>query len=203
MEVTMQTGLSQRSSQTVSGTSGEKTDEQLIGQIAAGDRRALGLLYGRHHVRVYRFLLRLSNNAANAEDLTSDVFLEVWKQAARFEGRSQVSTWMLGIARHKAMSALRRRSAEPLDDEVAEGIVDGSADAEAMLQEQETVTAIRQALTQLSATHREIVDLVYYHGKSIAEVAEIVGVPEATVKTRMFYARKRLAALLDTHRLAA
>src|SRR5262249_31788030 len=124
-------------------------------------------------------------------------FLDAWKQAGRFEGRSQVSTWIIGIARHKAISAMRRRSAEPLDDEMAERIADGSANAEAMLQEQETVTALRQGLTQLSAAHREIVDLVYYHGKSIAEVAEIVGVPEATVKTRMFYARKRLAGLLD------
>lgn len=181
----------------------EGTDECLIALIAGGDRQALGLLYGRHHVRVYRYLLRLTSNTATAEDLVSDVFLDVWKQADRFEGRSQVSTWIIGIARHKAISAMRRRSAEPLDDEMAEGIADGSANAEAMLQEQETVTALRRGLTQLSAAHREIVDFVYYHGKSIAEVAEIVGVPEATVKTRMFYARKRLAALLEEHRLAA
>src|SRR5262249_53722167 len=171
--------------------------------IAGGDRQALGQLYGRHHVRVYRYLLRLTNNTASAEDLVSEVFIEAWKQAARFEGRSQVSTWIIGIARHKAISSLRRRGAEPLDDEMAEGIADSAANAEAMLQEQETVAALRQALTQLSAAHREIVDLVYYHGKSIADVAEIVGVPEATVKTRMFYARKRLASLLDEHRLAA
>jgi len=154
-------------------------------------------------VRVYRFLLRLTDNAANAEDLTGDVFLEIWKEADRFEGRSRVSTWMLGIARHKAISALRRRRAEPLDDELAESIADKSADAETMLQEQETVTVLRRCLAQLSAVHREIVDLVYYHGKSIAEVADIVGVPEATVKTRMFYARKRLAALLAAHGVAA
>jgi RNA polymerase sigma-70 factor, ECF subfamily len=207
MEVMMQTASTQRAGQVALNVASDVacagTDEQLIARIAAGDRQALGLLYRRQHVRVYRFLLRLTNNAANAEDLTSDVFLEVWKQAPRFEGRSQVSTWVLAIARHKAISALRRRVNEPLDNEMAEGIVDGSADPEAMLQEQETVTAIRQALTELSAAHREIVDLVYYHGKSIAEVAEIVGVPEATVKTRMFYARKRLAGLLDGQRLAA
>jgi len=186
-----------------SSNAGAVTDEQLMALIAGGDRQAVGQLYGRHQVRVYRYLLRLTNNTAAAEDLTSDVFLEAWKQAARFEGRSQVSTWIIGIARHKAISSLRRRSAEPLDDEMAEGIADSAANAEAMLQEQETVTALRRGLTQLSAAHREIVDLVYYHGKSIAEVAEIVGVPEATVKTRMFYARKRLASLLDEHRLAA
>ena len=199
----MQTGLSQRLGEVASGVAQLETDEQLVAQIAAGDRHALELLYRRHHVRVYRFLLRLTDNAANAEDLTGDVFLEIWKEADRFEGRSRVSTWMLGIARHKAISALRRRRAEPLDDELAESIADSSADAETMLQEQETVTVLRRCLAQLSAVHREIVDLVYYHGKSIAEVADIVGVPEATVKTRMFYARKRLAALLAAHGVAA
>jgi len=199
----MQTGLSQRLGEVASGVAQLETDEQLVAQIAAGDRHALELLYRRHHVRVYRFLLRLTDNAANAEDLTGDVFLEIWKEADRFEGRSRVSTWMLGIARHKAISALRRRRAEPLDDELAESIADKSADAETMLQEQETVTVLRRCLAQLSAVHREIVDLVYYHGKSIAEVADIVGVPEATVKTRMFYARKRLAALLAAHGVAA
>jgi len=199
MEVMMQTGLSQRPGEVASDVAHLETDEQLLGQIATGDRRALGLLYRRHHVRVYRFLLRLTDNAANAEDLTSDVFLEIWKDADRFQGRSRVSTWILGIARHKAISVLRRRRAEPLDDAVADGIADDSASAEATLQEQETVTVLRQCLKQLSSAHREIVDLVYYHGKSIAEVAEIVGVPEATVKTRMFYARKRLAALLAAH----
>jgi len=199
----MQAGLSQRPGEVASGVTQLITDEQLVAQIAAGDRGALGLLYRRHHVRVYRFLTRLTDNSASAEDLTSDVFLEIWKEAGRFQGRSQVSTWMLGIARHKAMSALRRRSTEPLDEAVAESIADSAANAEAMLQEQESVTLLRRCLTQLSAAHREIVDLVYYHGKSIAEVAEIVGVPEATVKTRMFYARKRLAALLAAHRFDA
>jgi RNA polymerase sigma-70 factor (ECF subfamily) len=199
----MQTVLSRVPDQIASDVACESSDEQLIARIADGDRRALGVLYARHHVRMYRFLVRLTDNAATAEDLVSDIFLDIWKQADRFEGRSQVTTWMLGIARHKAISALRRRRAEHLDDEMAESIVDGSVNAEATLQEQETVTAIRQALTQLSAAHREIVDLVYYHGKSISEVAAIVGVPEATVKTRMFYARKRLASLLGEHRLAA
>src|SRR5262245_39852914 len=99
MEVMMQTGLSQRPGEVASAVAHLETDEQLLGQIAAGDRHALELLYRRHHVRVYRFLVRLTDNAASAEDLTSDVFLEIWKDAERFQGRSRVSTWMLGIAR--------------------------------------------------------------------------------------------------------
>jgi len=172
-------------------------DAALIARIAAGDRGALGLLFARHRVRVYRFVLRLVNNAANADDLTSEVFLDVWKQAHRFEGRSQVSTWMLAIARHRALSALRSRRDEQLDEDLAAAIPDSADDAETLLHEQNKAAILRQCLAQLSPAHREIVDLVYYHGKSIAEVAEITGAPEATVKTRMFYARKRLAVLLD------
>jgi len=80
-------------------------DELLIGRIARGDRLAMQVLFARHHVRVYRFVLRLVGNPSVAEDLISEVFLDVWRQADRFEGRSAVSTWMLAIARFKAVSA--------------------------------------------------------------------------------------------------
>src|SRR3569832_2417966 len=84
------------------------SDEVLISRIANGDRLAMQVLFARHHVRVYRFVLRLVRNEATAEDLISEVFLDVWRQAAKFEGRSAVSTWMLSIARFMALSALRR-----------------------------------------------------------------------------------------------
>ena len=85
------------------------SDEVLIARIANGDRLAMQVLFTRHHVRAYRFVLRLVRNEATAEDLISDVFLDVWRQAGKFEGRSAVSTWILSIARFKALSALRRR----------------------------------------------------------------------------------------------
>ena len=95
------------------------SDEVLIGRIAGGDRLAMKVLFARHHVRVYRFVLRMVRNEATAEDLISEVFLDVWRQAEKFEGRSTVSTWMLSIARYKALSALRRRGEEELDDDAA------------------------------------------------------------------------------------
>src|SRR6267143_1356175 len=127
------------------------SDEALIGRIAAGDKLAMHLLFARHHVRVYRFVLRLVRDESVAEDLISEVFLDVWRQAGRFEGRSAVPTWLLAIARFKALTALRRKPDEELDEEAA---------------------------------------------AAVEEVAEIVGIPENTVKTRMFYARKKLAELL-------
>ena len=172
------------------------SDEVLIGRIANGDRLAMQVLFARHHIRVYRFMLRMVRNEAAAEDLISEVFLDVWRQAEKFEGQSTVSTWMLGIARFKALSALRRRSDEQLDDETAGAIEDQADDPEIALAKKDKSAVLRQCLTKLSAEHREIVDLVYYHEKSVEEVAGIVGIPEATVKTRMFYARKKLSELL-------
>src|SRR5208283_3844466 len=101
-------------------------DEALIGRIAQGDRLAMQVLFARHHVRVYRFVLRLVRNEAAAEDLISEVFLDVWRQAGKFEGRSQVSTWLLSIARFKTLSSLRRRPEEELSDKEVESIEDTS-----------------------------------------------------------------------------
>ena len=124
------------------------------------------------------------------------MFLDVWRQADKFEGRSAVSTWILSIARFKALSALRRRGEDELDDEAAAAIEDHADDPEVTLAKKDKGAALPQALSKLSAEHREIIDLVYYHEKSVEEVAGIVGIPEATVKTRMFYARKKLSELL-------
>jgi RNA polymerase sigma-70 factor (ECF subfamily) len=141
-------------------------------------------------------MVRLVRDEAAAEDLISDVFFEVWRQAGRFEGRSAVSTWMFAIARFKALSLLRRRPDEELDEQTAAAIEDPSDDPQATLEKKDKSALLRKCLTGLSREHREIIDLVYYHERSVEEVSRIVGVPENTVKTRMFYARKRLAELL-------
>jgi len=172
------------------------SDEILIGRIAGGDRLAMQVLFARHHVRVYRFVLRLVRNEATAEDLISEVFLDVWRQAGKFEGRSAVSTWLLAIARFKALSVLRRKPEQELDEKTAEAIVDTADDPQVALEKKDKGAVLRKCMSALSAEHREIIDLVYYHEKSVEEVAEIVGIPAAIVKTRMFYARKKLAELL-------
>ena len=174
----------------------DTSDGTLIGLIADGDKRAMQVLYARHNVRVYRFILRLTGNQSLAEDLVSEVFLDVWRQADGFESKSQVSTWLLAIARYKALSALRRRTDEHLDDQMAASIEDTADNPETAVGTKNRNTIVQKCLTQLSPAHREVIDLVYYHEKSVAEVAAIVSAPEKTVKTRMFYARKRLSELL-------
>jgi RNA polymerase sigma-70 factor, ECF subfamily len=172
------------------------SDAILVNRIAAGDKLAMHTLFARYRTSIYRWLLRFVASEALAEDLLSDVFLDVWRQADRFEGRSSVSTWLMSIARYKALSARRVRTEDELTQEIEAAIPDPSDDPEAALQEKDRGELLRQALTHLSREHREIIDLVYYHERSIAECAEIVGIPAATVKTRMFYARRKLAELV-------
>ena len=172
------------------------SDEMLIRRIADGDQLAMRALFVRHQMPLYRWLLRIVRDEALAEDLLSEVFLDVWRQAASFEARASVSTWMLAIARYKALSARRRRTDAQLDDEIAATIPDTADDPEVVLQKKDRGELLRRSLASLSPEQGEVIDLVYYHGKSVKEVAEVVGVAEATVKTRMFYARKKLAELV-------
>jgi RNA polymerase sigma-70 factor, ECF subfamily len=172
------------------------SDDILIGRIAGGDQLAMRTLFARHRVPLYRWLLRIVRDETLAEDLLSDVFLDVWRQAAQFEARSSVSTWLLAIARYKALSAMRRRIDAALDDEIVAKVADPADDPEAALQSKDRHDVLRRSLARLSPEQGEVIDLVYYHGKSVAEVADIVGIPEATVKTRMFYARRKLAELV-------
>lgn len=179
------------------GPDQDTSDEALVSAIAAGDRRAMHVLYIRHRVRVYRFILRFTNDSSLAEDLVSEVFIDVWRRADGFKRKSQVSTWLLAIARYKALSALRTRSDEQLDDEMATAIADPAEDAETTVEKRDRSTIVHRCLSQLSPLHREVIDLVYYHEKSVEEVAQIVGAPASTVKTRMFYARNRMQGLLN------
>ena len=181
----------------------ERSDQALLKSIAAGNKLAMQALFARHKVRVYRFVLRLVGDATLAEDILSEVFIDVWRQAGRFEARSQVSTWILAMARFKALSALRRRPADDLDLAAAEMVADHNHDPEMALQISNRRAVLRTCLEQLSPEHREVIDLVYYHEKSVEEVAEIIDAPRNTVKTRMFYARKRLAELLPQVGIAA
>jgi RNA polymerase sigma-70 factor (ECF subfamily) len=171
-------------------------DDTLIKQIAEGNKLAMRALFARHQLRVYRFILRIVRDAALAEDVVSEVFIDAWQHAGRYEGRSSVSTWLLGIARHKALTACNRRTSETLDCEMALNVVDPANNPEAELGQKDTGTVIRRCLAMLSPEHAEIIELVYYQEKSIKEIVQILGIPDNTVKTRMFYARKRLAVLI-------
>lgn len=172
-------------------------DRQLIRRIAGRDQSALKALLGRHQLRVYRFVLRIVRREAVAEEVANEVFLEVWKNAGNYEGRSSVGTWLLSVAHNRAVSALRKRREESWDEDAAGALEDEGDDPEVSLQKIDKAEQMRQCIAGLSAEHRTIIDLVYYHEKSINEVSEILEIPLNTVKTRMFYARKKLSELLQ------
>src|SRR6185437_6473130 len=115
-------------------------------------------LFARHNVAVYRFVLRLVNDEALAEDLVNEVFVDVWKNAAKFAGNSQVSTWILAIARFKSLSSLRRRKDAWLDEVEAAAIPDSSDNPEISLQKKDRIAILRECMSHLSSDHREIID---------------------------------------------
>jgi RNA polymerase sigma-70 factor (ECF subfamily) len=179
--------------------SNRRSDNDLIEGIAGGDQRAMAELFRRHNVHVFRFVTRLVGDANVAEDIVNEVFLDVWRHAGQFEARSQVSTWLLSIARFKVFSNRRRRRDAELDESAAGLIADESDSPEEAVLRTDKGAQLSLCINQLSGQHREVLDLVYYHERTIDEVAEIVHAPRNTVKTRMFYARKHLALLLAGH----
>ena len=118
------------------------------------------------------------------------------RHAAKFQGRAKLSTWLLAITRNKVLSAKRGRVDQPLDDALVETIPDPAASIEDRADADRRSAVLRKCIDRLSRAHREIIDLVYYHERSVEEAAAILGAPAATVKTRMFYARRRLSELL-------
>ncbi len=172
-------------------------ERALLKSIASGDAKALERLFACTQTRVFRFLMRMVKSAAMAEDLTNEVFLAVWQNAHRYEGRSEPVTWILSIAHNKAASALRKKTeVVGVDDEMAAALISDEDAPDVAAQKQDKSTIMRACIDELSTDHRAILDLVYYQEQSVSEVAEVLGIPENTVKTRMFYARKKLSELL-------
>jgi RNA polymerase sigma-70 factor (ECF subfamily) len=172
-------------------------ERRWIRAIAACDRDAFERLFRTYETRLLRYFLRLVRDRRNAEELTSDVLLEVWKRADGFRGDSRPSTWIFGIAHHKGVSALRRRRPESAGVEAASEIEDPAPSPEDRAVGAEGWRRLKEVMATLSPEHREVLELFYAGGLSVREVAAVQGCPESTAKTRLFYARKRLRPLFD------
>ena len=171
-------------------------DPELIRRVAAKDRRAFEILYQRYAPRVHRYLSRLIGSPEVIEEAVDDVMLVVWQSAARFNHTSRLSTWILGIAHHKALKARARLSGRPPETPVSEQqAADGEGPEEATMRG-ELNRLLARGLKTLSPEQRAVVELTFYHERSYQEIAEITRCPVNTVKTRMFHARRRLAPLL-------
>lgn len=173
-------------------------DRRLLERIAGRDRVAFETFFRAHGAAIQRFVRDLVRDDGLAEELTSDVMVEVWRSAGKYGGRSRARTWTFGIAHHKAIDALRKRRAAvvPLDD-LFGAASDLAGPEEAALRADER-RRLDGALASLSAEHRAVLELTYVEGFSQKEIAEIVDCPVATVKTRAFYAKQRLREALAT-----
>jgi RNA polymerase sigma-70 factor (ECF subfamily) len=165
-------------------------------QVAAKERRAFEVLYQQYYPRLFAYLMKFLSRRELAEEVLNDVMLVVWSEAARFRHQSRVSTWIFGIAYHKAWKARAKAAAPSPDTPRLADTAPDQEDPEDALIRQETHTALGHAVQALSPEQRAVVVLTFYHGFSYREIAEIIGCPVNTVKTRMRYARAHLARLL-------
>ncbi|WP_337660053.1 sigma-70 family RNA polymerase sigma factor [Anderseniella sp. Alg231-50] len=171
-------------------------DRDLMARISNADAAAMKTLFARHQLRVFRFIERILRNPAIAEEVTNEVFLEVWRGARNFQGRSSASTWILAIAHNRSLNVLRKRRELCWNEDHAAQIPDLQDDPEVASQKAGKSALLRKCADALAPLHREIIDLVYYHEMSIREASNVLNVPEGTVKARLFNARKKLQALL-------
>lgn len=170
----------------------------LLRRVAAKDRKAFEVLYHLYYRRLFGYLLKITRRAEVVEEVLNDVMLAIWKGAASFDGRSRPSTWIFGIAYHKALKALARqpnRLGEEGEETERPEPVDHD-EPERLAARRELATVLGRALGALPAEQRAVVELTYYYGLAYQEISEIVGCPVNTVKTRMFHARRRLKELL-------
>jgi RNA polymerase sigma-70 factor (ECF subfamily) len=167
-------------------------DAALLTAIGRGQQAAMEALYRRYHPRLFRFLSVNVYDRDGIEEIINDTMHVVWQSSKQFRGESKVSTWIFGIAWRKSIAAnnttRKHRAAELIEADVA-----------SMQWQEQTYQSqlMQQALSQLSPTHRMVIELTYYSGFSYQEIASIMSCPENTVKTRMFYARRHLQQLMS------
>jgi RNA polymerase sigma-70 factor, ECF subfamily len=176
---------------------GEDRDVALVRRMAAGDELALDELYARHGRRLYAYAIRLTGSESRAEDVVQESLIAAWKAARGFRSQSRATTWLLGIVHNQALNATRRRQ---LPTEAIDETFDPPDEAERP--DERLAVADRRrlldvALGELSPEHRAVLDLVFYEGLPLAEVAAVRGCPVGTVKSRLSYAKSYLRRALE------
>ncbi|WP_292022335.1 sigma-70 family RNA polymerase sigma factor [Maritimibacter sp. UBA3975] len=168
----------------------------LMTAIASGDRAALAGLYQRLEKPVYRFIQSKLNDPHESADILHDVFMDVWRSAGRFEGRSKVQTWVFGIAWRKVIDLRRKSGRMDLPGETPD-IADEHVDTEAAVLAGQEAVHVRHCLGELGDEHRMAISLAFYEDMAYGQIAEVAGVPEGTIKTRIYHAKKLLLRCLS------
>jgi RNA polymerase sigma-70 factor (ECF subfamily) len=175
-------------------------DADLLRRVGTGDRAALKALYERHSDALFHFIRSRLRDPFEAGDVMQEVFLEIWRAAGRFEGRSAARTWIFGIARNKAVDRMRRGQRVVLA-EPDEATPDDAPNPEAVIEAASDAARVRECIGKLSDTHRSAIHLAFYSELPYGEIAEIEGVPVGTVKTRILHAKRLLMHCLAAFRM--
>jgi len=173
-----------------------REEARLLDRVAKGELRAFEELYRLYHPRLSRFLFSVIRRPHLVEEALNDTMLAVWTRPESYSGASKPSTWIFAIAYRKALRALRGQD-EPQEDKLAERRPSPEPGPDRQLDRREAQAALLRAIGELSADHRAVVDLCYFHEIGYREIAEIMECPVDTVKTRMFHARRHLKAKLS------
>lgn len=166
----------------------EDNHDKLLKKVVQKDTKAFEKLYELTSNSIFFYLYRLLQNKESAEDIHVEVYATVWKNAGSFQGKSKVKTWMFGIARNLALNELRKKYNEtqsidrPIRDEHSYKAYN----------EFDRQQYIQEALMKISAKHREILDLAFFHEANYSEISQLLDIPENTVKTRVYYAKAAL-----------
>lgn len=167
----------------------------LVMRAAGGDTHAFEALYQLYEKRVYHYICTFVRDRSLAEEVVGEVMLAVWRGACHFANQSRVSTWIFGIARHKALDAVRRSGRPDHKAVTIDDLPDLPSQQETpieQIQREQLATVMRQALCALSPEHQEVLRLVFYEELPYEDIALLLGIPENTVKTRVFYAKQQL-----------
>jgi len=182
-------------------------DPTLLRLVTRQDENALGALYDRFSRLVYSMALNVVNDEAAAEEITQDVFLNVWKKASSYDvSHAKVVTWIASIARHRAIDILRARSVRPVNQEFSweeEPLLEIASplDVEKEAELHQRQQKVRLALTKLPQDQRKVMALAYFGGYSHSEMAKMLNEPIGTVKTRLRLAMQKLRQFLDEERI--
>jgi RNA polymerase sigma-70 factor (ECF subfamily) len=174
---------------------GKLEESELLKRVGGGDLHAFEKLYRMYQPRLARFLINLVQRPQLVEEVLNDTMMVVWQTAGKFRGASKPSTWIFSIAYRKAMKA-KSRWPDPVEDPQTDVRASDDPAPDEELDRQRLHDALVGAMDQLSADHRAVVDLTYFHGMGYREIAEIMSCPVDTVKTRMFHARRKLKQVI-------
>lgn len=163
----------------------------LMTRIAAGDEKAMKQFFDQHADTIYRYVLTRCSEESIAAEILNEVMLDVWRKPHTYEGRAKISTWLIGIARHKLLDHYRRNKRHDAD-ELDDAMEDDSPTAACAINAQQHANYLHECLDKLTSNHKEIVHLAFFEDMAYPEIAEIAKLPVGTIKSRIFHAKEKL-----------